>query len=724
MKELVIFMENIKKENMDLIGSKAFSLHDIVDKGLMVPPFICITTKAYEEYLNSSALKGRITLELARKDIKDMRWEEMWDTSLRIRNMFLNTPIPENLARGIRDNIDKHFTDIPVVVRSSAPGEDSSNTSFAGLHESYVNIKGLESILEHIRLVWASLWSDAAFLYRKELGLDIKHSTMAVMVQELITGEVSGIIFSSSPENSKQMIIEAVHGLNKGLVDGDVEPDRWIIDRENAVIIQHVDPSSREKMTVLRNTGTALEKTSPAISKTPPLGENDVHELHEIALIMESNFGNPQDIEWTKRDEEIYVLQSRPITTTDEGEKLWYLSLRRTMDNLQELRKRVEDKLIPEMIRDAKALKSIEVGILSDKELAREITRRKELYNGWDKKYTDEFIPFAHGMRLFGQVYNDMIKPSNPYEFMELLSGSGLLSIKRNEKLNRMADMLRKDASRLNTTNGIIVEGAFKEEVEDFFENFGHSGIFKNQEELLRLIVELASNPEKEMPVKRNASGLEGRFISAFSETDREFAEELLEIGRTSYRLRDDDNIHLGRIEEQYISTVNEAKNRIATKIKSRFEYFDINDDIEEKELLKALNDDNYVPVKKTIIKEEILVKKAHQRQIQGQPAGEGLVTSVARVITKNEELFDIKFGEILVCDAIDPNMTFVVPLVSGIVERRGGMLIHGAIIAREYGIPCVTGIPDATDIIKNGDEVTVDGYLGIVTIKRKAITG
>lgn len=68
-------------------------------------------------------------------------------------------------------------------------------------------------------------------------------------------------------------------------------------------------------------------------------------------------------------------------------------------------------------------------------------------------------------------------------------------------------------------------------------------------------------------------------------------------------------------------------------------------------------------------------------------------------------------------CDAIDPNMTFVVPLATGIVERRGGMLIHGAIIAREYGIPCVTGVPDATSIIRTGDKVSVDGYLGIVVI-------
>ena len=79
-----------------------------------------------------------------------------------------------------------------------------------------------------------------------------------------------------------------------------------------------------------------------------------------------------------------------------------------------------------------------------------------------------------------------------------------------------------------------------------------------------------------------------------------------------------------------------------------------------------------------------------------------------------------VKAGEVLVCDAVDPNMTFVVPLCSAIIERRGGMLIHEAIIAREYGIPCITGVPDATQLIKNGDYLTVDGFLGIVTVLKR----
>jgi pyruvate,water dikinase len=104
-------------------------------------------------------------------------------------------------------------------------------------------------------------------------------------------------------------------------------------------------------------------------------------------------------------------------------------------------------------------------------------------------------------------------------------------------------------------------------------------------------------------------------------------------------------------------------------------------------------------------------------RQLIGQPAGPGVCTGRARVIQDPSDLFQFKSGEILVCDAVDPNMTFVVPIAAGVVERRGGMLIHGAIIAREYGLPCVTGVADAAKQIRTGDTITVDGFLGIVIL-------
>ena len=93
------------------------------------------------------------------------------------------------------------------------------------------------------------------------------------------------------------------------------------------------------------------------------------------------------------------------------------------------------------------------------------------------------------------------------------------------------------------------------------------------------------------------------------------------------------------------------------------------------------------------------------------------MAKGTAHVIMSGSDLFSIHSGEILICDAIKPEMTFAVPLASAVVERRGGMLIHGAIIAREYGIPCITGVADVTEYIQTGDEIFVDAYVGTVTI-------
>jgi len=189
-----------------------------------------------------------------------------------------------------------------------------------------------------------------------------------------------------------------------------------------------------------------------------------------------------------------------------------------------------------------------------------------------------------------------------------------------------------------------------------------------------------------------------------------ERAAELLDLARVSYRLRDDDNIHLGRIEAQAEAAVEEGRRRLSDSGRSAPE------DLSRGDVARALRDPDFVPddIGDEEPTDEMVVQA---RQIVGQPAGPGLAQGAARVIRSNADLTRFQHGEVLICDAVDPNMTFVVPLASAVVERRGGMLIHGAIIAREYGLPCVTGVPDATERIRSGDSVTVDGYLGIVTI-------
>jgi pyruvate,water dikinase len=220
----------------------------MLQNGLSVPHGMCLPTGAYERFVRATGLRERILLELNRKPFHEMRWEEIWDAALRIRNLFLRTPLPDALAAELRNAVADAFADRPVVARSSAPGEDAAGTSFAGLHESYVNISGADEILEHVKLIWASLWSDRALLYRQELNLSVESSAIAVIMQELIAGDKSGVAFSRSPQDTGQAVIEAVYALNQGLVDGVVEPDRWILDRATGEIVSHKEPPRTQCM--------------------------------------------------------------------------------------------------------------------------------------------------------------------------------------------------------------------------------------------------------------------------------------------------------------------------------------------------------------------------------------------------------------------------------------------------------------------------------------------
>jgi pyruvate,water dikinase len=177
-------LHGLGANDVPFAGGKACALAALLRAGVEVPHGIVVTTHAYRRFLASTGLRERIALELRRKEIADMRWEELWDASLRVRNFFLTTGLPDDLRTALTQGLRTGgLTEVPLAVRSSAPGEDAASASFAGIHESYVNVRGEESVLHHIKLVWASLWSDGALLYRRELKLDPQRSAMAVVVQ-------------------------------------------------------------------------------------------------------------------------------------------------------------------------------------------------------------------------------------------------------------------------------------------------------------------------------------------------------------------------------------------------------------------------------------------------------------------------------------------------------------------------------------------------------------
>ena len=725
---LVLPASEIGRRHRRKVGGKALALSRLLKIGVQIPDTLCITGDAYRTYVSQTGLRERISLELHRKEFSRMRWEEIWDCATRIRSLFLRIPIPSAIEADLKVPIESSFSGKAVAVRSSALDEDGTAASFAGLHESFVNIRGVESVLKHVRLVWASLWSDAALLYRQEIGLSVEKSAMAVVVQEVVAGDRSGVAFTRNPVAPSQGVIESVYGMNQGLVDGIVEPDRWVVDRRTREIISHI-PVLRQYWLVPGENGVHKAPLPQDISQHPPLNPQEVRAVFDTAMQAEEFFDAPQDVEWTVREHDIHLLQSRPITTlkSEDGEdkRGWYLSLHRTFENLKVLRQRIEMEFIPAMVDEADRLSKIDLIKLSDQDLAEEIKRRWDINQKWVTVYWEEFIPFAHGIRLFGQFYNDAVQPDDPYEFIDLLSETEMVSVKRNRMLEELAEIIRNDpglAENLRGGGRIDETSVFNRKVESFIREYGDlscsvtggTQCLQAKEPLVNILLEMALHPPISTASRsfKRTDKLKKAFMSRFDGGERAQAAEKLDLARASYQLRDDDNIYLGRIESQLLAAIQTARRRVSgLKQEKR------NGGVAQilADVLAELDPagSSKAPEEETAARS----LKIQPRQLVGQPAGPGIARGRARVIREHSDLADFQHGDVMVCDAVDPNMTFVVPLAAAVVERRGGMLIHGAIIAREYGLPCVTGIPDATTLVQTGEEVTVDGYLGIVTV-------
>ena len=178
----------------------------------------------------------------------------------------------------------------------------------------------------------------------------------------VVAGQKSGVLFGVNPAAESEAVIESVHGLNEGFVDGTIEPDRWIVGRADGAIRSH-KPAAREKMVAARSRGVAVVSLPKEKRDQAPLTNREVQEVYRTGRSLESAFGWAQDMEWTYRDTQLHVLQSRPITTTtaisQQDNRAWYLSLYRSLQNITDLRESIEKTYIPQMIADAEHLHSV-----------------------------------------------------------------------------------------------------------------------------------------------------------------------------------------------------------------------------------------------------------------------------------------------------------------------------------------------------------------------------
>ena len=229
--------------------------------------------------------------------------------------------MPEDLAAEIRvayASLEETsgIPDLPVAVRSSAVDEDGSGDSFAGLHDTYLNIRGAESVIGAVIKCWRSLTNERALEYRTAKGLGAGSALMGVVIQQLVFADVSAVAFSANPISGDrtEIVINANYGLGEAVVSGETTPDTIIVNK-NDLQQQALTIGSKEVMTVRTEQGTA-EKSVPRIMRDQPvLTSEQAADIAKLAQRLEDQHGWPVDLECAIHGANLYLLQCRPITT-------------------------------------------------------------------------------------------------------------------------------------------------------------------------------------------------------------------------------------------------------------------------------------------------------------------------------------------------------------------------------------------------------------------------
>ncbi|MFN2562302.1 MAG: phosphoenolpyruvate synthase [Jatrophihabitans sp.] len=308
MTDYVLGLDRVDEGQVAVVGGKGANLGAVskID-GIAVPPGFCVTAEAFRTAMASLSLEDSLD-ELAGLSADDH--ERIRAVSAELRDVVEGTAVPDDIADAITQALAAEGSDERYAVRSSATAEDLPSASFAGQHDTYLDVAGAPAVLRHVARCWASLFSERAVSYRLRNGYDGRAAAMAVVVQRMVDADASGVLFTADPLTSNRTVtvIEAVRGLGDALVSGRANADGYAV-RRGAIT------------------------TRTIAGDRPLLSDAQVTELDRTARRIEAHFGAPQDIEWCLRDGAIQIVQSRPITTlfpvpdVDDAKYRVYLSV-------------------------------------------------------------------------------------------------------------------------------------------------------------------------------------------------------------------------------------------------------------------------------------------------------------------------------------------------------------------------------------------------------------
>ncbi|MBF8267035.1 MAG: ppsA [Dehalococcoidia bacterium] len=331
----VVYFEEVGKRDISIVGGKGASLGELYQAGIPVPKGFVVTAQTYYGFLEGAKLESHIQSAMDGLDCNDS--EALAKASQRVKEAIKGAPLPKTIAQ----EIVKAYRSLgqgPVAVRSSATAEDLPDASFAGQQSTFLNIVGDDNVVRAVQECWASLFEPRAIFYRWEQGFDHLKVGIAVVVQRMVQSQTSGVLFTVDPisNNPRRITIEAVLGLGEAIVSGAITPDYYVVDKENVDIVER-KPALQTRMLV-RNPKIALDSEDANVwvdvaqrkQGSQKLTNDQIVALAHMAKRIEKLYDSPQDIEWAQEDGNLYIVQSRPITTLSETPNSFKDILKRT----------------------------------------------------------------------------------------------------------------------------------------------------------------------------------------------------------------------------------------------------------------------------------------------------------------------------------------------------------------------------------------------------------
>lgn len=314
MSSLVLGFQEMDKTQLLLVGGKGLNLGELSKiEGIQVPEGFCVTTVGYQKAIEQNETYHALLDRLTMLKVKDR--DQIGEISRKIRQIIMEVEIPSDVVKAVTHYLSQFGDEHAYAVRSSATAEDLPHASFAGQQDTYLNIIGIEAILQHISKCWASLFTDRAVIYRMQNGFDHSQVYLSVIVQRMVFPQASGILFTADPltSNRKLLSIDASFGLGEALVSGLVSADCYKVQEEE--IVDKMIATKKLAIYGLKEGGTETKQIDPDQQNTQTLTEQQILQLARIGRQIEAYFGYPQDIEWCLVDDTFNIVQSRPITT-------------------------------------------------------------------------------------------------------------------------------------------------------------------------------------------------------------------------------------------------------------------------------------------------------------------------------------------------------------------------------------------------------------------------